>query len=108
MKQSSQDFSSLLIERPVDGMWALRTLSQRSFETFLVELMDNVAHGLRITSQRAGYLVGVLASIAGEQDLAATQGEGIRRTQAHLQGLTLGLAQGTHVYWLSHTLEDNH
>ena len=62
---------------------------------------------LRIAAQLVSYLVGIFAPVAGEQDLATAQGEGIRRTQACLQGLTLGVAQWTHNDWAFHALEDN-
>jgi hypothetical protein len=74
---------------------------------FVVEGVDGVAGGLRIAAQLVSYLVGIFAPVTGEQDLATAQGEGIRRTQACLQGLTLGVAQWTHKDWSFHALEDN-
>jgi hypothetical protein len=62
---------------------------------------------LRIAAQLVSDLVGVFASVAGEKYLTAAQGEGIRRAQACLQGLTLGVAKGTHKDWSFHALEDN-
>ena len=77
-------------------------------KSLLVEGVNSVARGLGIAAQRAGYLVGVLAPIAGEQDLATAQGEGIRRTQARLQGFAFGVSQRTHVDWSFHGVKDNH
>jgi hypothetical protein len=67
-----------------------------------------VARGLRIAAQLVSDLVGVFASVAGEQDLATAQSEGIRRAQASLQGLALGVTQGTHEDRSFHAMEDNH
>jgi hypothetical protein len=102
------DFDSGRSEGPMDGVRAVRASSECLGETLLVELVDGVAHGLRITTEVGGDLVGVLASVAGEQDLATTQGEGIRRTQTRLQGLTLGVTQSTHEDRSFHSVEDNH
>ena len=66
-----------------------------------------VACGLRIAAQLVSYLVGIFAPVAGEQDLATAQGEGIRRAQSRLQRLTLGVAKGTHKDRSFHALEDN-
>ena len=60
----------------------------------LVEGVDGVACGLRIAAQLVSDLVGIFAPATGEKYLATAQGEGIRRTQARLQRLTLGVAQG--------------
>src|SRR5215217_2900735 len=59
------------------------------------------------TAQLVSYLVGIFAPVAGEQDLATAQGEGIRRAQSRLQRLTLGVAKGTHKDRSFHALEDN-
>jgi hypothetical protein len=48
---------------------------------------------LRIAAQLVSDLVGIFVPVAGGKYLATAQGEGILRTQAHLQGLTLGVAQ---------------
>jgi len=90
----------------MNGVWAARSLSECLFETLLVELVDGVARRLRVAAEAAGYLVGVLAPVAGEKYLAAAQGEGIRRAQARLQGLALGVGQRTHVYRSFHGAED--
>ena len=87
----------------------VRTLGgspQRTGKPLPVEGVNGVAHRLGVTAQRAGDVVGILAPVAGEKDLAAAQSEGIRRTQARLQSLTLGVSQGTHEYWSFHTSED--
>jgi hypothetical protein len=76
-------------------------------QSLLVESVDGVACGLRIAAQLVSYLVGIFAPVTGEKYLATAQGEGIRRAQACLQGLTLGVAQWTHKDWSFHTLEDN-
>jgi hypothetical protein len=80
---------------------------KRLWKPLLVESVDGVACGLKIAAQLVCDLVGVLASVAGDEDLATTQGEGIRRAQSRLQGLALGAAQGTHGDWLFHVMEDN-
>jgi hypothetical protein len=77
-------------------------------QSFLVEGVDGVACGLRIAAQLVSYLVGVFAPVTGEKYLITAQGEGIRRTQARLQGLTLGVAQWTHEDRSFRALEDNH
>ena len=69
--------------------------------------MDGVARGLGVAAQLVSDLVGVFASVASEQDLATAQGEGIRRTQTRLQGLTLGVTQWTHEERSFHAMEDN-
>jgi hypothetical protein len=83
-----------------------RLSCHRFFEDSFVELVDSVACSLGITAQSTGSLVGVLTPTTCEWDLASAQYEGIRRAQACLQGLTLGIAQGTHKDWSFHTLED--
>ena len=65
-----------------------------------------VACGLRIAAQLVSYLVGIFAPVAGEQDLATAQGEGIRRAQSRLQGFALGVADGTHKDRSFHDLDD--
>ena len=106
MKHPPQSLGPLRIEGPMNGVWAARSLPECLFETLLVELVDGIARRLRVAAQAAGYLVGVLAPVAGEKYLAAAQGEGIRRTQACLQGLALGVTQGTHKDRSFHTSED--
>src|SRR5215204_3185601 len=108
MKQLAQSLSLLRIESPVNSMRMLRTWLKRLRESLLVESVDGVARRLRIAAQFVSDLVGVFASVASEQDLATAQGEGIRRAQACLQGLTLGVAQGTHEDRSFHRVEDNH
>lgn len=108
MEHLPQSLGSLRIEGSVNGMRALRVLLERLFETLIVELVDGIAHGLRVTTERASYPIGVLAPIAGEQDLAAAEDESIGRAQTRLQGFAFGLAQGTHVYWSSHAPRINY
>ena len=91
----------------MNGVRAAGFLPERHFEAPFVELVDGVSHGLGVATQRAGDLVGVLAPFASKQDLATAQGEGIRRMQARLQGLTLGVLEGTHKDRSFHILEDN-
>src|SRR5215203_1309546 len=94
------------LEGPVNGMRTFGALPKCLRKSLLVESVYGVAGSLRIASQLVSDLVGVFASGAGEQDLAAAQGEGIRRTQACLQGLALGVTQGTHKDRSFHTSED--
>jgi hypothetical protein len=108
VKHLAQSLSLLRIESPVNGMRMLRAWPKCFREPLLVEGMDGVARRLRIAAQLVSDLVGVFAPVAGEQDLATAKGEGIWRTQSRLQGLALGVAQGTHEYWSSHAMEDNH
>src|SRR5215207_5574000 len=108
VKHLAQSLGPLLIEGPMNGVRAVRTPSQRLLETLLVEDVDGVAHGLRVTAEVASDLVGVLSIGAFEQDLAAAQSEGIRRAQSRLQGLALGVTQRTHEDWWFHSVQDNH
>jgi hypothetical protein len=68
----------LRVEGPVNGMRTFRALPKRLWKSLLVEGVDSIARRLRVAAQRVGDLVGILASVAGEQDLATAQGEGIR------------------------------
>ena len=61
-----------------------------------VEGVDGVADRLVGAAERPGDRRDGLAAGAGEHDLAAAQGEGLGRAQAGLQGLALGVRQGTH------------
>jgi hypothetical protein len=108
VKHLAQSLGLLRIKSPMNGVRMLRTGLERLREPLLVEGVDGVAGGLRIAAQLMSDLVGIFASVAGEQDLATTQGKGIRRAQACLQGLTLGVAQGTYKDWSFHTMEDSH
>jgi hypothetical protein len=96
-----------ILEGSMNGVRMLRSRLEGIRQSLLVESVDGVACGLRIAAQLVSYLVGVLASVAGEKYLATAQGEGIRRAQACLQRLTLGVAQWTHEDWSFHALEDN-
>ena len=62
----------------MNGVRMLRAWLKRLLESLLIEGVDGVMCGLRITAQLMSDLVGVLASIAGEKDLATAQSEGIR------------------------------
>src|SRR5918993_592450 len=96
-----------ILESSMNGVRMLRSRLEGLGKSLLVEGVDGVACGLRIAAQLVSYLVGVLAPGAGEKYLATAQREGIRRAQACLQGLTLGVAQWTHKDWSFHALEDN-
>src|SRR5215211_717651 len=77
VKQLAQSLSLLRIESPVNSMRMLRTWLKRFREPLLVESVDGVARRLRIAAQLVSDLVGVFAPLAGEQDLATAQGEGL-------------------------------
>src|SRR5215207_523992 len=81
------------LEGPVNGMRTFGALPKCLRKSLLVESVYGVAGSLRIASQLVSDLVGA-------------QGEGIRRTQACLQGLALGVTQGTHKDRSFHTSED--
>jgi hypothetical protein len=108
VKQLAQSLGLLTIESPVNSMRTLRAWPKRFRQTLLIEGVDGVARSLRITAQLLSDLVGVIASVAGEQDLATAQSEGIRRTQTRLQGVALGVAQGTHEDGSFHAMKDSH
>src|SRR5215204_1251728 len=108
VKHLPQSLSLLRIESPVNSMRMLRAWPKCFREPLLVEGMDGVACRLRIAAQLVSDLVGVFAPVASEKYLATAQGEGIRRAQACLQGLTLGVADGTHEDRSFHRVEDNH
>ena len=78
MKHLAQSLGTLLVDGSMNGVGAVRTPSQRLGKALLVEDVDSVAHRLRVRAEVAGDLVGVLSISTGEQDLATTQGEGIR------------------------------
>ena len=61
VKHLAQSLCSLLIEGSVDGVRAIRASLQRLGKAFLVELVDGVAHRLRVTAKVAGDLVSVLS-----------------------------------------------
>jgi hypothetical protein len=62
-------------------------------EALAAEGAEGVADGLRGAAQVGGDPRGALAPIAGEQDLAAAQGEGVGGVQPPAEGLTLGVGQ---------------
>lgn len=70
---------ALLVERPTNGVRVMGTPSERLRKTLFVEFVDRVGRGLGVTAEVGGDPVSILAPVAGEQDLAAAQGEGIRR-----------------------------
>lgn len=107
MEHLPQGLSLFGIEGPMNGVRMLRSRLEGLRQPFVVEGVDGVACGLRIAAQLVSYLVGIFAAVAGEQDLATAQGEGIRRAQSRLQRLTLGVAKGTHKDRSFHALEDN-
>jgi hypothetical protein len=77
LKHLAQSLGPFSIEGPMNGVRAVRASSERLGKTLFVALVDGVAHRLRVTAEVAGYLVGVLPTGAGEQDLATTQSEGL-------------------------------
>jgi len=107
MKHLPESLGALGVEGRVDGMRPGRASAQRRRKTALVEGRDGVAGALRVAPEAAGDLVGIFAPGTGQQDLATSEDEGIRRTQACLQGLALGVRERTHEDWSSHVVEDN-
>jgi hypothetical protein len=57
VKHLAQSLCSVLIEGSVDGVRAIRASLERLGKAFLVELVDGVAHRLRVTAKVAGDLV---------------------------------------------------
>lgn len=88
----------MLIERLMNAMcrrWAfLRSASPGRTLLYLWTTLGTVRE---LQQGRAGdLLISVLSISTGEkEDLTTTQGESIRRAQFRLQGLVLGVAQGT-------------
>src|SRR5215212_6694446 len=107
MKQLPESLGALGVEGRVDGMRPGGAPAQRRLKTTLVEEMDGVAGALGVAAEAAGDLVGVLAPGAGEKYLAPAEDESIRRAQACLQGLALGVRDRTHEDWSSDVVEDN-
>jgi hypothetical protein len=58
------------LEGPVNSVRMLRSRPEGLRQSLLVEGVDGVARGLRIAAQLVGDLVGVLAPVAGDEDLA--------------------------------------
>jgi hypothetical protein len=77
VKHLAQSLSLLSIEGPMKGVRMLRAWSKCFREPLLVEGVYGVAHRLGVAAQRAGDLVGILASVADEQDLTTAEGEGL-------------------------------
>lgn len=96
MERLPELLGPLGVEGGVSGMRLGRTLAEGLIEASLVELVDGVARRLVIATRLAGDPVSVLAIGAGEKCPRAARGEGVRRTQARLQGLALGVVEGTH------------
>jgi hypothetical protein len=67
----------------VQAMGARRTFLQHG-QTRGIEAMDDIANRLVVAPELLGNGDGPLASGAGQQDLAAAQDKGIRRTQSGL------------------------
>src|SRR5918999_6323786 len=89
------------------GVWAAGALSKSRLKASLIELMDDVAHGLGVAAKLGSDLIGTLVSIGtGKQDLTTAQGEGIWRAKTCLQSLALGVTQRTREDRFSHTKED--
>src|SRR5215217_3890456 len=107
MKYLPESLGTLGVEGCMDGMRPGGAPAQRRLEAALVELVDGVAGGLGVATQRAGDPVGVLAPRTRQQDLATAEDESIRRTQCRLEGFVLGVAKGAHENWSSHVVEDN-
>lgn len=106
MEQFLEPLRRVGVEGGVNGMRATGATPQRLPGAAFVEGVDGVARGLRVASQGAGDPVGVFVPPAGEKYLASAEDEGIRRTQARLQGLALGIREGTREYWLFYATED--
>src|SRR3712207_3037843 len=75
VQELAQGLGLFRIEGPVNSMRTFGALPKRLGNPPLVEGVDGVAHRLGVAAQGAGDLVGVLASGAGEQDLATAQSE---------------------------------
>jgi hypothetical protein len=62
MEHLAQSLGPFGIEGPMNGERAVRASSERLGKALLVELVDGIARGLRVTAEVAGDLVGVLPS----------------------------------------------
>jgi hypothetical protein len=65
-------------------------LGLQATQAFGVEGVQRVADRRGGTAQGGGDMGGTLTLVAGQEDLAAAQGEGIRRAEALLEGQPLG------------------
>src|SRR5215217_9357480 len=90
----------------MNRMRTFRASLKRLREPPFVEGVDGVASGLGVAPEASGDMVGVLAPGTRQQDLTPTEDECIGRAQPRLQGLALGVAQGTHEDWSFHDPED--
>ena len=57
----AQSLHRFLIEGPTNGVRTVRASSERLGKALLVELVDGIARGLRVTAKVAGNLAGVFA-----------------------------------------------
>ncbi len=96
MKHLPESLGALGVEGRVNGARPGGASAQRRLKTAVVEDVDGVAGALGVAAEAAGDLVGILAPGAGEKYLATSEDESIRRTQACLQGLALGVRDRTH------------
>ncbi len=96
MDQRLQPLQPRLVETDMDGVVATGPLLQR-VQAALVAGADRVAHGLGGAAQVLGDGRWPFAAGAGQQDLAAAEGEGIGRAHACLQDIALVVREWTHV-----------
>jgi hypothetical protein len=62
-----------------------------------IEGMNRMANGLLVAAHGPGDDPGVLATGAGQEDLAAAQHKGIGRLSALLKGMLFGGGEGSHI-----------
>jgi hypothetical protein len=70
-------------------------LGAQAAQAFGGEGVQGVADGLDTTAQGGGDSGGALALVAGQEDLAAAQGEGVGAAQALSQGAAFRSGQGS-------------
>src|SRR5450756_2792099 len=78
-QQSSQLFSLGRIETPLDGQWYCRP-GRQALQARSVESIDRIEGGVRVTAQLGHNPRCPLAVGACQQNLAAAQHKGVRRT----------------------------
>src|ERR671910_341171 len=76
VEQPPQGFGALLVEG-VPCSLRPRGFGRQSGKATLVEVVDGIARRLRAAPQRAGYLRGALAPLAGEDDLGPAHDESV-------------------------------
>src|SRR5918999_325139 len=76
VEQPPQGFGALLVEG-VPRALRTRGFGGQSAKATLVEVVDGIARCLRAAPQRAGYLRGALAPVAGEDDLGPAHDESV-------------------------------